>query len=267
MIKRLFVLSSLILLSIACLSSAPKPTGTPTLDVPATQTLESQMLQATQDTLDAQEATQEAQLSIQATHQAATQAVVIKNTAMASDLADEVIKLLNNNKISSSEGQYYLLEDFDKSWAQINWYQWWETGFDPSNFVIRSEIAWETASRTANWDSSGCGFVFREKDQNNHYFIFLALDGNVYLKSYKNGNLVELGKGWVGHPDLPKGQATMTMAVDQDWITVMTNGKQVLRVKDKSFTTGKLALTLVSGTNKDFGTRCQMTNLELWVLE
>jgi hypothetical protein len=28
---------------------------------------------------------------------------------------------------------------------------------------------------------------------------------------------------------------------------------------------GNLGLTILSGTNKDFGTRCKMTNLHLWI--
>ena len=28
---------------------------------------------------------------------------------------------------------------------------------------------------------------------------------------------------------------------------------------------GRLGLSLLSGTNKDYGTRCEMTNLHLWI--
>jgi hypothetical protein len=28
---------------------------------------------------------------------------------------------------------------------------------------------------------------------------------------------------------------------------------------------GNVGLTLLSGTNKDYGTRCEMTNLHLWI--
>ena len=37
--------------------------------------------------------------------------------------------------------------------------------------------------------------------------------------------------------------------------------------QDMSLEEGELSLTLLSGTNKDYGTRCEMTNIELWELD
>ncbi len=47
-------------------------------------------------------------------------------------------------------------------------------------------------------------------------------------------------------------------------IIYFVNGDKVLDRQDNQLTEGDLALTLVSGTNLDFGTRCTMTNIELW---
>ncbi len=45
------------------------------------------------------------------------------------------------------------------------------------------------------------------------------------------------------------------------------NGERVLTRESASMPAGRLNLTLISGTNKDFGTRCLMKNIELWELE
>lgn len=258
-------------ISLACLSSPATPTSTPTIDFQSTQAKEQENQQATasaQAALESQKmkTTAAAKATRESARQAATQTVIAEATAMAANMWQEVNTLYSNRIISSAEGDYYQLADFDESWAQINWYQWWETGFEPSNFVIRTNMSWNSASNTANWFSSGCGMVFRELDEDNHYFVFLALDGYVYLNGYKNGKYASFGKGWAGKPDLPKGKAEFLLAVDKDWITVYVNGKQTLRKQEKSFSDGKLALTLSSGTNKDYGTRCQMTDIELWEL-
>lgn len=263
-------------ISIACLSSG-RPnklfsTDTPTVDIQDTRTKEKEMELATANASATRDsahltATSESKAAIQSTSQAATQEVYSAATAAASDMAGQIEKLYNDKVISTSNGQHFLLPDFDESWAQINWYQWYETGYEPDNFVIRTDMHWDSASNIANWFASGCGMVFREVDQDNHYFVFLALDGYVYLSGYKNGNFLELGRKWVGKPDLPKGEASFMMAVDRDWITIFVNGSQILRRQDKNFSGGKLALTLASGTNKDYGTRCQMTDVELWELE
>jgi hypothetical protein len=132
--------------------------------------------------------------------------------------------------------------------------------------VVRAHTAWESASRTADWYAAGCGFVFRSADENNHYMIYLALDGNVYLKGYVAGKLVELGKEYAGQIERVKGEADIVLVVEGDRILYFVNGEKVLEQKNKSLKEGDLGLTLVSGTNKDFGTRCVITNIDLWDL-
>lgn len=270
--KKMLLLALIgMIISLACLSGPAAPTGTPTIDLQSTQIKEQENQKATSSAQAAFEAQQQTATAVAAaaresTRQAATQAVNAEATALAADMSQEVNSLYSDRIISSAGGDYHRLADFDESWAQINWYQWWDTGLEPANFVIRTNMTWSSASNVANWFSSGCGIVFRERDEDNHYNVFLGLDGNVYLNGYKNGNFLSFAKGRAGKLDIPKGNAEFQLAVDQDWITVFVNGKQVLRKQEKSFSDGKLALTLSSGTNKDYGTRCQMTDIELWVL-
>jgi hypothetical protein len=247
-------------------TTAPEPTAT--VDSAATAKAAEEVAKATEDAKS--KATAEA-ASAKATDQAAqklarTATAEGKATAQAQDMYTLLEKLKSDGTLTSTEGNYYSLEDFSESWAQINWYQWWNTGHKPSNFVIRTHTAWESASKTANWFAAGCGFVFRATDVDNHYMIFLALDGNVYMRGYVDAKYREFGKGYAGRIDHIKGEADIVLAVQGDHIVYYVNGNKVFDKRNEELTTGELGLTLNSGTNKDYGTRCDMTNIELWEL-
>lgn len=221
--------------------------------------------------LEIEQATQEAIIQT-ATAEAAiieTEAAQVDTeaTAQVQGMYDAVQKLASERLLEKTEGTYTQIEDFNETWAQIGWYQWWGTGLAPTDFVIRAHTEWESASRTANWFDSGCGFVFREEDADNHYMIFLALDGNVYLKGYVDGKYKEFGKGYLGKIDFMKGGADVMLAVEGDHILYFVNGKKVLERNNSELSKGNLALTLVSGTNKDYGTRCSITDIEVWSLD
>jgi hypothetical protein len=66
---------------------------------------------------------------------------------------------------------------------------------------------------------------------------------------------------------VPSGQAQLMLAVQGSQINIYVNDELVHSRKDAKLTSGELAYTLVSGTNKDYGTHCTMTNVELWQLK
>ena len=66
---------------------------------------------------------------------------------------------------------------------------------------------------------------------------------------------------------MPKGQAQILLAVEGDKIVFFVNNEHVLTRIDGRLDSGGLSYTLLSGTNKGFGTRCDMTNVGLWWLE
>jgi hypothetical protein len=196
-----------------------------------------------------------------------TASVNAEATAQAQGMASIVKQLASEGLLENTAGTYSKLDDFNETWAQIGWYQWWNTGLAPTDFVIRAHTEWESASKTANWFDSGCGFVFHEKDADNHYMVFLALDANVYLKGYVDGVYKEFGKGYVGKINHLKGGADVMLVIEGDHIIYYVNGEKVLEKSVSALSEGNLALTLVSGTNKDFGTRCSISDIELWTLE
>ena len=182
-------------------------------------------------------------------------------------MLDLIQELNRDGYISTTAGTYYSLDDFDKNWAQINWYQWWYTGYTPTDFVIRANAAWDSASTSANWWNSGCGFVFREDGVPNHYLAYLGLDGYVYFDRTVRDKYASLGYSYYGRLDTPKGQAQIMLVVEGTNIAFFVNGERVHARQDQGLNSGNLALTLLSGINTGFGTRCQMSNIELWELD
>jgi len=202
-----------------------------------------------------------------ATRQADQTQAAVKATVQAQPMLDAVQKLVADGYLSKSDGVFHALDDFDESWAQLNWYRFWDTDYSPSDFVVRANAKWVSASRTADWWNSGCGFVFREQSEDNHYLAYLGLDGRVYFSAFRKGVFVDLGGATYGKVDVPEGEAQIMLVVAGDKFVFFVNDKRVYSKTDRSFKSGALALTLLSGTNKDFGTRCHMTDIELWELK
>lgn len=171
---------------------------------------------------------------------------------------------------TGTPGEYRALGDFDQSWAQIGWYQWWPIEGAPTNFVIRTDATWSSASNTADWNQSGCGFVFHAKDAKNHFAVYLGLDGHVYVQRQYNGQAKLLGSPNYGKVDIPEGSAEIMLMVNGNNFYFFVNGEEVYSGSDSLLTgalkDGELGLTVNSGTNKGYGTRCQMKNIGMWDL-
>ncbi|GAB4396663.1 MAG: hypothetical protein OHK0052_18220 [Anaerolineales bacterium] len=273
--------------------AAPTNTPSPTVDAAATAAVQTAIAEETQTALNAQasataeyeamqQATATAQMNATATRQArSTQAastqqaqvatleasrtaVAQQATAQAEPMLAVVRGLVEDGYLKSEAGSFLALDDFDESWAQINWYQWMPTGAFDKNFVVRAQAEWWSASNTANWFSSGCGFVFRAEGRDDHYLVFLAMDGNVYSGKQVNNNFVPLAQGYYGRFDVPHDSAEIMLVVNENQYLFYVNGTRVIRQQDNSLKEGFLAYTLLSGTNKDFGTRCKLSDVEYW---
>jgi len=207
----------------------------------------------------------------------ATQAQALKETTIAgiaaqateqaADMYAQIEKLYSDGLLDSKDGHFEALEDFDESWAQINWYQYLNTGYSPIEYVVQAHTWWSSASDKANWNTSGCGFVFGEQDTENHHLVYLGLDGYVYLARILGGKTTILAQKRYGKLDIPEGEADVMLVVNGTQIVYYVNGDQVVSAADRTLKGGKLNLTLLSGTNSGYGTRCKMTAIGLWIIE
>ncbi|HPC06653.1 MAG TPA: hypothetical protein PLI60_08020, partial [Anaerolineaceae bacterium] len=156
-------------------------------------------------------------------------------TQQANTFYAEIERLYNDKVISTTEGEYYTLPDFYEEWAQLGWYQWYETGHSPANFVLKADMEYETASTITDWPAAGCGFVFRLQDSDNNYAIFYTLDGYVYMWAYEDGKYVEKGRGYYGKPSIPAGSAEIMLVTEGDMTYFYVDGTQIFKKKDSAF--------------------------------
>jgi len=196
-----------------------------------------------------------------------TPAVDMEATQQAQAILGVVQQLFDEGVVGAKEGDYYRLDDFNENWAQLGYYQWWKTGYAADSFVLSADIAWESASDKANWPEAGCGIVFSEDSESDHHLAYLSLDGYGRLAQITRGQWKNLASQRYGKLDIPNGNAKIMLVVYDKKINFYVNGQRVTNAYDGSLNAGNIALTLLSGTNKDFGTRCQMSNIDLFIFE
>jgi hypothetical protein len=257
----------------------------PTLDA---QQVDNQKLTAdAQATLDAQatsaanetavaynQKTKEAKNSI-ATRGTQARALLLTKTAEADmeveaqvgAFSEKLQLAYDDGALPTMDGTYHRLENFDESMAKINWVWWWYTDYAPENFVIRVDANWDTASELTNWDRSGCAFAFGLEDDKNYNYTWLGLDGFVNLRRVQKGYWQWIAKRPNGKLSIPEGEAEIMMVVFDKRITIYVNGEKELSEYDSLYTAGKLGLSVYSGTNTGFGTRCKMSNIDLMIFE
>jgi hypothetical protein len=202
-----------------------------------------------------------------ATKLTATEKIILTATARVKPFMDTLQRLKESGVIYQTEGGYVRLDDFDQSWAQIDWFRWWNTDYSPENFVISANAKWSSASDKSNWPGAGCGFVFAFVDKQNYRRAYLGLDGNVRLSRKVNNTWNTMARQKTDGVTIPNGDAKIMLVVFDKRISFYVNDVLIASALDTTQKPGVLAFTLASGTNKDYGTRCQMTNVNLWIIK
>ena len=157
--------------------------------------------------------------------------------------------------IDNTEGETTYYGDYEDEWAQINWYQW-ITFEHASRFVLAANMSWSSASQTPNNFNSGCGVTFNSGTTAADYLLAsVRMDGMIYFDGAKNSRNLSYGSYRYG-PASTKGTTDFVLVVDNDKATVYMDGKRVVRKAGLQVMGDGVGLCTLSGTNKDYGTRC-----------
>ena len=185
-----------------------------------------------------------------------------------SDLQAEAQDYFDQGYISSVDGKFVEYDDFKEEWAQLGWYRTWRLNQTARNFYLSAHFKWTSAYRSA--DISGCGFAFAIQEDGEKYSVFLDRSKvyfvvtNEYYKPFSPTR----GTGRVnyGNPFDQPVEADFTLIVEGAYAYVLVDDELVgeYTLSQSKNLRGELGLTLLSGTNKDFGTRCEMTNIHVW---
>ncbi len=172
------------------------------------------------------------------------------------DLLDD----LSSKNVIPDGGTYSDLEDYTDEWAQINWYQWNRLA-KLRNFVFSANVSWESAHERPNTFSAGCGLVFRENGTDNMLEVSLRMDGYVYMDGYRSGTPLSYPKAGYGSSQI-KAAHQFVVVANGGTVTVYVDGVQEARWTDVAIKDeGYMGLATMSGTNKDFGTRCKWEDI------
>jgi hypothetical protein len=189
-------------------------------------------------------------------------------TERAEALDEEVKAYFEKGYLATTDGRFRELDDFSYDWAQLGWYNWLPIQDGVSDFYLSAHFQWDSAFK--NSDISGCGFIFGLQPNDDHYAVFLDRQKVFFLITdnrvgFSKPVAPTRGTGIVKF-DYP-AQADFTLIVKDAYAYVLVDGKvsaEYTLAQSRS-SKGGVGLTVLSGTNKDYGTRCEMTNLHLWL--
>jgi len=169
--------------------------------------------------------------------------------------------------VSSSAGEVIEFESFTEDWAQMDWFQWWTYDLVANEFLFKSHFKWKTAISTP--EESGCGIVFGLQENGDFYSVFLTSNRILFFMS-RGSSLYEVGKTrGSGRTDFGNpAEAEFILSVKDQKAFVSVDGEFTEYTLSVDQTTeGEIALSLLSGTNRDYGTRCEMTDTFVWIPE
>ncbi len=187
-------------------------------------------------------------------------------TQRRSDLHAEVQSYFDRGFVESTEGTFKELDDFSDEWAQLGWYELERIGIKASDFVLSAHFKWSSAYQNA--DASGCGYIFSLQENRDHLALLLDRSQVLFL-------ITSNGYGRISGPTRGTGRVKIGNLAEADF-TVIVKGNYAYVLVDNEVIgeytlaqsrplTGEIAFTVLSGSDKDYGTRCEMTNLHLWI--
>ena len=240
----------LIVVSLACATSQPTPVPTNTALPTSTETLVPTNTPRPSPT----------PRPTQTPNMAATERV--------EELNAEVQDYFDKGYLATTDGRFRELEDFSYDWAQMGWYNWLPLRDSAKDFFLSAHFKWDSAFR--NSDTSGCGFIFGLQPNDDHYAVFLDRQKVLFLITdhtigFSKPVSPTRGNGVVKF-DYP-AEADFTLIVKDAYAYVLVDGEVIgeYTLAQSRAAKGGIGLTVLSGTNKDYGTRCEMTNLHLWL--
>ena len=193
-------------------------------------------------------------------------------TQKAEEFKAEAQKYFDLGYLPSADGSTKEFDDFAYDWAQLGWYNWLPLNETVTDFYISAHFKWASAYRNA--DVSGCGILFAIQDNGDHYAVFLDRNEVLFLNadtatSYSRPVGLTRGTSRVkfDNPADNPVEADFTVIVNGTYTYVLVDGEVTgeYTLAQSKILRGDIGLSLLSGTNKDYGTSCEMTNIHLFI--
>ena len=194
-------------------------------------------------------------------------------TLQVAEAEANIARYVDAGYLKSAEGMFYPLDEMQTELAKLNYVDVASAGYVDAvqDFAAWVDVEQESASTVNYPEYSGCGFVFRAQDSG-MYYALLTKERVIVVSCLATGGgrCNEAGKtSGTGTVDLGSPfQAHFEFVMSGNHAYALVNGEFVAEYTlfaDKLTTPGFFGYGMVSGTNKDYGTRCTMTNGKIWV--
>ena len=166
--------------------------------------------------------------------------------------------------VTTTTGEFFEPDPFQEDWAQLGWYQWWPFDFKAKDFVFSAHFDWSLASATP--EISGCGVIFGLQENDDHYAVFLDTSRILFLMG-RGSNVYNVGKtrgpGTVNFSNPAEADFVLSVKGQSAYVSVNDVVTEYTLSADQT-SAGTFAFSILSGTNKDYGTRCGMTDMIFW---
>ena len=177
--------------------------------------------------------------------------------------SDKLINVLNE----FSKSSVLVLDNYSYDAAQTQTLFPSFTYLQPEEFLIISKVKWSHSPGRIKESAASCGFTFRDNQDDKSYFAVISADGNSRLiyadEKYWRGldHRKILSQKFTAETD----EVDFIMAVLPERFVMAIDGEIILDRETKWDSTGFFGYALISGTNRDYGTRCTFTDTILFV--
>jgi len=194
-------------------------------------------------------------------------------TQQTSDMQSRIQKYVQAGYLTSDKGNFTALVDSSSELAKKNYLSVKDAGFEDKtrDFAVWSHVKLSSAASVNYPEYSGCGFIFRLADNGDSYRAMVTKD-RVLMAMCRNLHCTEVGKtkgsGRLSYDN--DFEADVELIVNDMSAHVLVDGQSI---GDYSLSStyltdpGFVGYTVISGTNKDYGTRCEFSNGGLWTPE
>jgi len=181
----------------------------------------------------------------------------------------EIQKYQDTGYLENTKGEYTELADYEQNLAKIANYQWLplDLSLSPATFVLSAHFKWSAAKENANL--SACGFVFGGH-KNGAMAVFLDRK-NAVLLDY-SGKFMPRSRRAGSFSFKHSDEADFTLIVNNlsKKVFVLINDEFNVEYDlraSTNYSRGYIGYAVISGTNTDYGTRCEITNARLWRID
>jgi hypothetical protein len=197
-------------------------------------------------------------------------------TQALKDAMANVQKYNENGYLPTTDGKLYPLDNYRRDMAKIHYLDYDLTGFNEQirNFAAWADVTWTSAGPVNYPEYSGCGFTYRYNDSTGDAYTAMLTNDSVLL-TYCDSSIgrcgrigTTRGKGRLnlGNP----ASAHFEFIVFDEHAYALVDGEfigEYTLSQDRLTNPGYFLYSIISGTNKDYGTRCEITNANLWVVK